>query len=352
MNAAGAVRIVSHSLARALGPAGDPCLTLSMVTEPETAGVAVARFEPKLWDAVERCAAALREAPLFAKPEPIALGALSITEWSDRAAWALVDAARVDACCRALGLPLHLWLGGAVRNSIPIAVEIDDSAADSTLDDLVRRRGVRRLVVSLRSPRTADVVQAVARLRSRFGSAMGIGVRLDGQFEVTAAQELFGAVAPLHPEFIADPCADGRAANAALARRMPPVALSVHRYLPAAVAPTLGLAGAPVLLVDPVAVGGIDAVRALATLAALNGAELWLRAGSGEPWEVCLAAQLASICPGADQPLVVPARAFAAGAFGERLSAGAWPVPTSHGIGWPAAATGRGLGAGFVAAPA
>ncbi|MBI3707361.1 MAG: hypothetical protein HY246_06745 [Proteobacteria bacterium] len=351
MNAAGAARIVSHSLARDLGSAGDSCLTLSLTTEPGTAGVAVARFEPKLWDAVERCAAALRGAPLFAKPEPIALGALSIAEGSERAAWALVDAARVDACCRALGMPLHLWLGGALRTSIPIAVEIDDSAADSSLDDLALRRGVRRLVVSLRSARVADVVRAVARLRSRFGSATGIGIRLDRQFEVAAAQELFGAVAPLHPDFVADPCVDGRAAHAALARHMPPVALSVHRYLPAAVAPTSGMAGAPVLLVDPVAVGGIDAVRALATLAALNGAELWLQAGNGEPWEVCLAAQLASTCPGAGQPLVVPARAFAAGAVSECLAAGAWPVPTSLGIGWPAAAPGRGLGAGFVAAP-
>ena len=105
--------------------------------------------------------------------------------------------------------------------------------------------------------------------------------------------------------YIADPCADLVTACRAFGRGAPPLAVSAHRHAPRQLASAMRDGGVQVLLVDPVRVGGPEAVRAWSTAADLTGVELALVAHDDSEQAVDQCAQLASTLRAATQPLVV-----------------------------------------------
>lgn len=189
-------------------------------------------------------------------------------------------------------LPLHLLLGGALRDRVAVAVPLP-------LDQALAGRPIPSTVVS--TERSVPViVQQLERLRMP-----GIGLHLSGQFMASELGPLLQAAPRLALRYIADPCADVAAGCAAFAGARVPLALTAHRYEQAALTAAACAGGLQVLLIDPSETGGIEAARPLATLAELCGMEVGLDARTGDQLE--MAASLASTLDACTRPLLLSA---------------------------------------------
>ncbi len=217
---------------------------------------------------------------------------------AQREAIGRAELTRVEALCRHHGVPLHSWLGGAVRPRVPYAITMPLDAMSAVPPD------VRRVALVSTEHDPARLIALLGAAANTLGPVVELALHLDAQLAPNALGMLREVGRRLKLAYIADPCADLVTACRAFGRGAPPLAVSAHRHAPRQLAGAMRDGGVQVLLVDPVRVGGPEAVRAWSTAADLTGVELALVAlDDGEP-AVNQCAQLASTLRAATQPLV------------------------------------------------
>jgi glucarate dehydratase len=213
---------------------------------------------------------------------------------AEREAIGREEFARIDALCRRHDVPLHTWLGGALRTRVSFAVAMP-IAAVSTVPV-----GVRRVCLVSTESDVAKLIAALGAAASKLGPDVELALQLDAQVPPNALGALREAGRRLKLAYIADPCADLVTACRAFGRGAPPLAVSAHLHAPRDLARAMRDGGVQVLLIDPVRVGGPEAARAWSVAADLTGVELALVAHEDN----AQTAQLASTLRAATQPVV------------------------------------------------
>jgi glucarate dehydratase len=225
-------------------------------------------------------------------------GTIDLTS-DERASVGLREAARLDAICRVLEVPLHVWFGGALRQRVTLAVALP-------LDAVTAAPGaVRRVVLASAEPDVATLAGSLDAAADTLGPNVELALQLDAQLHPAALEPLRAAGRRLKLAYIADPCADLGEACRAFALGAPPLAVSAHRHAPRDLAAAMIDGGVQIVLVDPVRVGGPEAVRMWATAADLTGVELGLLAHDDSTRAARHAADFASTLHACTQPAVI-----------------------------------------------
>jgi glucarate dehydratase len=215
------------------------------------------------------------------------------------------EAERLDAVCRAYGVPLHTWLGGALRQHLTVAIAL-------RLDDVRAVPGdVRRVVLASSEADVATLIHGLDAAADTLGPAVELALQLDAQLRPDVLDALRDAGRRLKLAYIADPCANLADACRGFARGAPPLAVSAHRHAPRDLARAMIDGGVQIVLVDPVRIGGPEAARMWGTTADLTGAELALVSHDDTTQAACYAAHVAATLHACTQPLVI-GRALAA----------------------------------------
>jgi glucarate dehydratase len=232
-------------------------------------------------------------------------GTIDLT-FEERASVGLQEADRLDAVCRFHDVPLHTWLGGALRQRITLATVLRLDAISSV------RGAVRRVVLASEETDVTILMASLDAAANMLGPNVELALQLDAQLHLATLEALREAGRRLKLAYIADPCADLAGACRAFARSAPPLAVSAHRHVPRDLARAMIDGGVQIVLVDPVRVGGPEAVRMWATAADLTGVELALLAHDDSTHAANYAAHLAATLLACTQPVVFgPASAAA-----------------------------------------
>ena len=182
-------------------------------------------------------------------------------------------------------LPLHQRLGGVLRNQVPVMPPSQIIiSAETSIADLIRS-----LQEKAESPR--------------------IALHLAGQFEAADLGPLLEASHRLALAYVADPCANAAAACNAFAGARVPLALTAHCYDRADLVAVMTNSAFQILLIDPIAIGGPDPVRALAVLAELCGIEVGIDARNEDEHQAASAAGLSATLESCTRPLLLSADA-------------------------------------------
>ena len=226
--------------------------------------------------------------------------------FEERASVGVREADRLDAISRFYDVPLHIWLGGALRPRVTLAVALQLDAAISVPG------AVRHVVLASAEPDVAALIAQLDATATTLGPNVELALQLDAQLQSAALEPLRSVGRRLKLAYIADPCAELAEACRAFAHGAPPLAVSAHRHAPRDLAHAMIDGGVQIVLVDPVRVGGPEAVRMWATTADLTGVELGLLAHDDSTRATRYAADLASTLHACTQPLVIgPASAAA-----------------------------------------
>lgn len=255
---------------------------------------------------LRQAAAAMGGQPLHARhPDLNRLGPL-LDDAVQRQAVGALEAVRLDAVSRLHDLPLHAWLGGALSRHLAVAVVLSSPATSG--DPLPA--GLRRVIVDSAASDLARLAETLTLARDLASPPTELALQLRGQFAPANLAPLLALGRQFELAYIADPCADSVAAGQAFAGALPALAISPHRYPPASLRPTVASGGPQILLVDPIAMGGAEAVRALATFANLTGLEIALTAAAGGAWGARFAAHLGATLSACSQPLIIAREAL------------------------------------------
>jgi L-alanine-DL-glutamate epimerase-like enolase superfamily enzyme len=214
------------------------------------------------------------------------------------------ESALEDLCAHRVGVPLHKWLGGKVRDTIPVALVLDVGTRSpdcivAQADRAVWVHGCRALTVQTEAAECATAVQALTLLRARFGDAIGLRLRLAPPAGLTPAElaALHTAVAPLHLDYIQDDIGipDLHAPPFAVTPRCIGNAVTDVGQLAAAVRSGAML----VLALDPLAWGGAVGIPRLGAVCRAFHLELALSCAGVGPYGFALAVHLAAALPSA-----------------------------------------------------
>jgi glucarate dehydratase len=225
-------------------------------------------------------------------------GTIDLTA-AEREAVGRREADRLEAICRSHDVPLNIWLGGALRQRQTLAVAMPLDAVGAM------PAGMRRIVLVSAEPDVVTLISRMDAAAKSLGPGVELALQLDAQLHPDAIEPLREAGRRLKLGYIADPCADLADACGGFAHGAPPLAISAHRHAPRDLARAMIAGGVQVVLVDPVRVGGPEAVRMWATAADLTGAELALVAHDDSISAANYAAHLASTLHACTQPLVI-----------------------------------------------
>jgi glucarate dehydratase len=214
---------------------------------------------------------------------------------AEREAIGREEFARIDALCRRHRVPLHTWLGGALRSRVSVAMAMPIDAVSAV------PAGVRRVCLVSTEGDVAKLIALLGAAANRLGSDVELALQLGAQVPANALGALREAGRRLNIAYIADPCADLVTSCRAFGRGAPPLAVSAHLHAPRDLARAMRDGGVQVLLIDSVRVGGPEAARAWSVAADLTGVEVALFAHDDN----AQCAQLASTQRAATQPIVV-----------------------------------------------
>jgi glucarate dehydratase len=232
-------------------------------------------------------------------------GTIDLTA-AERASIGRQEADRLDDVCRAFDVPLHAWLGGALRQRVMLAPALRLDAVGAA------QGGARRVALTSAEPDVATLIGSLDAAADALGPDVEVALHLDAQLHPATLESLREAGRRLKLTCIADPCADLAETCRAFASGAPPLAVSAHRHAPRELARAMIEGGVQIVLVDPVRVGGPEAVRMWATAADLTGVELALLAHDASARATDYAANLAATLHACTQPLVVGPTALAA----------------------------------------
>ena len=133
---------------------------------------------------------------------------------------------------------------------------------------------VRRVVLGSAEPDVAALIAQLDVAATTLGPNVELALQLDAQLQSAAVEPLRAAGRRLKLAYIADPCGELAESCSAFALGAPPLAVSAHRHAPRDLARAMIDGGVQIVLVDPVLVGGPEAVRMWATTADLTGVEI------------------------------------------------------------------------------
>jgi glucarate dehydratase len=225
-------------------------------------------------------------------------GTIDLTS-EERASVGLREVDRLDALCRAHDVPLHIWFGGALHQRVTLSLAL-------SLDAVTAVPGtVRHVMLASAEPDVATVIAQLDAAAGTLGQNVELALQLDAQLHPAALELLRAAGRRLKLAYIADPCAELAEACRAFAMGAPPLAVSAHRHAPRDLARAMIDGGVQILLVDPVRVGGPEAVRMWATAADLTGVELGLLAHDDSTRAARYAADIAATLHACTQPVVI-----------------------------------------------
>lgn len=230
----------------------------------------------------------------------------------------LFEAARMASRCRHHEVPLHVWLGGAIRTEVPITLPISLSGTDGTSrlkaleQQCLRIRaatdsyGVRSFSLHDTATDLHLIAEAIVALRTALGPDARLTLRLARQFSVRDARILAAMIRGCDLLAFADPCdtvpSNARATDASL----PALGLSAGDYDRAMLLDCLATTPPAVLFVDPIREGGLVAARRLAAVATVLHIDVAFTAAEGGPWLAGQCASLAAVLPAACQPIELP----------------------------------------------
>lgn len=232
-----------------------------------------------------------------------------------RLARGLIASAALDARCHRHAVSLPLWLGGAVRREVPVALPIVFHAHDRTereaewssqgarLHEAATALGITSFAVHDSSPDPDLIADTVIAMRDAAGPGPALMLRLAGQLSPADASTLVARIRGADLISVADPCASIAMSVEATRDRLPALGLSAWRYAREALLACLAAAPPTVLVADPLLEGGAAAVRQLAAIARVLQIDVSLTAAAGGPWLAHLCADLAAAMPACQQPV-------------------------------------------------
>lgn len=138
-----------------------------------------------------------RDAPSAATQLQPALKLLSDSpaEWM---ATVSLDIALVDLCARAVGTPLHQWLGGSARDSVPVGIEVEPADVLSAASGGLYHAIACRTSADFLEP----AIAVLERAREAHGSALRLRLVVDGGDVAPVPKRLDQRVDALHLELI------------------------------------------------------------------------------------------------------------------------------------------------------
>lgn len=201
---------------------------------------------------------------------------------SGMAALSAIDLALWDIKGRALGLPVYKLLGGAVRDRVPVYLDVswddpDDeqrAVVERALADGYKAFKTGPLPSRWRELEWGDALAAgraqLRELRELVGPAVEIGLDAHAQhFEPWRALQLADALAEYRPSFIEEPLRmENRAAMAGLRRRYPvPLATGETLYTKFEFEELIAADGVDLIQPDILMCGGMTEIRKIAFIA-------------------------------------------------------------------------------------
>ena len=168
-------------------------------------------------------------------------GTIDLTA-AEREAVGRREARRLADVCSTYDVPLHIWLGGALRQRVGLALAM-------SLDTVAPPGALRRMVLVSDEPDVATLIAQLGAAAGAVGPNVELALQLAGQLQPPALQALREAGRRLKLAYIADPCADLADACHAFASGAPPLALSAHRHAPRDLARAMVEGGVPIVLV-------------------------------------------------------------------------------------------------------
>jgi galactonate dehydratase len=208
-----------------------------------------------------------------------------------------IDQALWDILGKHLGVPVHVLLGGAVRDRVRVYQHVnvgdweafDHTTKDAHIEELVAKArqakadGFTMLKTALPGPaRPVESrafvklqVERFAALRAAVGDDVDIAIDFHGRVSPAVARQLCRALEPLHPMFVEEPVLpelSGRLAEICAATTVP-IATGERLYSRWDFDPVLR-AGIAVAQPDLSHAGGISECRRIAALAEMHGVAL------------------------------------------------------------------------------
>jgi galactonate dehydratase len=189
-----------------------------------------------------------------------------------------IEQALWDILGKSLRVPVHVLLGGAVRDRIRMYGQIHGSTPEQVLDQYRRRRAegltacklpIAGPVKLIDSPRTIErIAEIMAALRAELGSEIDVALDAHGRLSPAMAVQMAAALAEYHPMFLEEPCLPENVdAMVAIARSTPvPIATGERLLTRWGFREVIEKQAAAVLQPDPSHVGGILETRKIAAM--------------------------------------------------------------------------------------
>lgn len=196
-----------------------------------------------------------------------------------------IDQALWDLLGRSLGVPVHVLLGGPVRDRIRVYAWVGGDEPDEVADQVaaqveagmtaVKMNASGRMAPIASRAELAGVERRVAAAREVLGDGRDVAVDLHGRFTLADARRIAPIIEPYHPYFIEEPLVPE---NSHLIARMVdstpvPISTGERLYNRQEFLPVLQ-AGVAIVQPDLSHAGGISEVRRIAALAETFDAQL------------------------------------------------------------------------------
>jgi muconate cycloisomerase len=219
---------------------------------------------------------------------------------ADRALACGVEMALWDLVAQSAGQPLCNLLGGAYRQSIPLAVRMPAGALE-TVSHWARIFSAQAIlsqtIVSTGSLK-ADL-KLTAALREACSDRVQFRLDAHRQYDLRSAARLCAQLEPGSVEFVLDPLADGqldRLAGVQAGARVP-LAVFADIQRPSDVMQLTLTRAASFVLIDPVLVGGVGNARGCAVVADAGGVAAGVRIDRTSGLAIAATLQLAAATP-------------------------------------------------------
>lgn len=190
-----------------------------------------------------------------------------------------IDQALWDLAGKRFGVPVHVLLGGPVRDRVRVYGWIGGDDPSEVAEAAARQLDAGLTAVKMNASgavghlttasETAGVIERAAAVREVLGPDRDLAIDFHGRISAPAARRLLPLLEPLHPLFVEEPVLPAH--NVTALRRLvdgssTPIATGERLYSRAEFLPVLQ-AGVAVVQPDVAHAGGISEVRRIAALA-------------------------------------------------------------------------------------
>lgn len=215
--------------------------------------------------------AVLGQNPL--NPEGLQRVLAGVVPGNRRAKGAVIMAA-YDLAGKALGVPVHTLLGGAVRTSVPLSWSLPIVDAESAVEEgqQMVERGWRLIKVKVGRPNPDDDVEMVRLVRRELGDDVRLRVDANQAYDVKTALRVIRGVAPYNLDFFEQPVHRHNVAGMAEVTRQSPIPIMADESVksPAELAAIARRRAADYASIYVIGPGGLLSSRKMAVVAEVN----------------------------------------------------------------------------------